>query len=130
MNHALPQLERDRVYLTDGGLETTLVFHRGVQLPHFAAFTLLERADGRALLRDYFAPYLELAREHGAGFVLDTATWRANPDWAALLGHDAAGLDRINRAAVAFAQALRDEAGDAPAPVLVNGVVGPRGDGY
>ena len=76
MHPALPMLDGDRVFLTDGGLETTLVFHRGVELPHFAAFTLLEREDGRALLRDYFAPYLELARAHGAGFVLDNRfTW-------------------------------------------------------
>ena len=62
--------------------------------------------------------------------MLDTATWRANPDWGALLGYDAEALDRVNRDAVAFAQELRDEHGDAPAPILVNGVIGPRGDGY
>ncbi len=130
MIHSLPTLDRDRVFLTDGGLETTLVFHRGVDLPHFAAFTLLEREEGRALLREYFTPYLELARAHEAGFVLDTATWRCNPDWGALLGHDAAGMDRLNRSAVAFAHELRAAVGSFPAPILVNGVVGPRGDGY
>ena len=126
----LPQLAGDRLFLTDGGLETTLVFHRGIDLPAFAAFPLLERDDGRAALRDYFLPYLATAREQGAGFVLDTATWRANPDWGARLGYDAAALDRVNRDAVAFARELRDTAGDTPAPIVVNGVVGPRGDGY
>jgi S-methylmethionine-dependent homocysteine/selenocysteine methylase len=130
MAHTLPQLAGDRVFLTDGGLETTLVFHHGIDLPAFAAFPLLDTDDGRAALRDYFAPYLATAREQGAGFVLDTATWRANPDWAAELGYDAAALDRICRDAVAFALAQRDEAGGAPAPILVNGVAGPRGDGY
>jgi S-methylmethionine-dependent homocysteine/selenocysteine methylase len=129
MPNSLPQLSGDRVFLTDGGLETTLIFHRGIDLPQFASYPLLRDEQGRAALRDYFARYLELARERGAGFVLDTATWRSNPDWGALLGDDAAELDRVNRDAVAFARELREQYGD-DVPVLVNGVVGPRGDGY
>lgn len=112
--------------LTDGGLETSLIFHRGVELPQFAAFTLLGDRDGEAHLRAYFAPYLELARRHGTGFVFDTVTWRANPDWAAPLGLTLDDLREANRAAVALA---RDIAGDTPG-VLIDGVLGPRGDGY
>jgi S-methylmethionine-dependent homocysteine/selenocysteine methylase len=130
MPNSLPQLSGDRVFLTDGGLETTLIFHRGLDLPHFASYKLLEHDQGRAALREYFAPYLEIARERGAGFILDTATWRSNPDWGARLGDDAEALDRVNRAAVAFAHELRDEHGAGVEPVLVNGVLGPRGDGY
>jgi len=130
MTPALPQLAGDRVFLTDGGLETTLIFHRGVDLPLFAAFPLLDDTDGRALLRDYFRPFLATARERGAGFLVDTVTWRANPDWAAQLGYDADALDRVNRDAVAFARELREEAGDGTPPILISGVVGPRGDGY
>ena len=130
MTSSLPQLSGDRVFLTDGGLETTLIFHRGIDLPAFAAFTLLADEAGRAELREYFRPFMALARERGTGFLLDTATWRANPDWGAQLGHDAAGLDAINRDAVAFAQELRSEAGGTPDPILIDGVIGPRGDGY
>ena len=130
MPPTLPPLAGDRLFFTDGGLETTLVFHRGIDLPDFAAFPLLEDAKGRAALREYFLPYLATARQHGAGFVLDTATWRASPDWGRRLGYDAAGLERVNRIAVAFARSLREEVGDTPAPILVDGVVGPRGDGY
>ena len=126
----LPQLEGDRVFLTDGGLETSLIFHRGIDLPLFAAFPLLDDPDGRATLREYFMPFLQAARERGAGFLLDTVTWRANRDWGAQLGYDAAALDRVNRDAVAFAQELRSEVTDRPEPILVTGVVGPRGDGY
>jgi S-methylmethionine-dependent homocysteine/selenocysteine methylase len=129
MQTSLPQLSGDRVFLTDGGLETTMIFHNGLDLPLFASYKLLEDNQGRAALREYFSRYLEIAREHGAGFVLDTVTWRSNPDWGAQLGDDAAALDRVNRAAVAFAQQLREEHGS-DAPVLVNGVIGPRGDGY
>jgi len=130
MTLSLPQLSDDRLFLTDGGLETTLVFHRGIDLPAFAAFTLLADEAGRATLRDYFERYLELARERGTGFVLDTVTWRANPEWASELGYDAAALDRINRDAVAFARELREAAGGTPAPIVISGVIGPRGDGY
>jgi S-methylmethionine-dependent homocysteine/selenocysteine methylase len=126
----LPQLSGDRVFLTDGGLETSLIFERGIELPLFAAFPLLDDPDGRAVLRDYFGPYLDAARERGAGFLLDTVTWRANRDWGAQLGYDAAELDRVNRDAVAFAQELRAEVVDPAAPILVTGVIGPRGDGY
>ncbi len=74
--------------LTDGGIETTLLFHEGFDLPCFASFPLLEEERGRAALRRYFEPFLDTAQEHGVPFVLDTATWRANPDWGARLGYD------------------------------------------
>jgi len=130
MRDSLPQTSGDRLFLTDGGLETTLVFHHGIDLPLFAAFPLLDSEEGADALREYFAPYLALAAERGAGFVLDTPTWRANADWGPELGYDRAGLVRVNRDAVAFAQELRASAGGAPAPIVVDGVIGPRGDGY
>ena len=118
----------EQLILTDGGLETTLVFHEGIELPHFAAFPVLDSPAGREALRRYFARFFDVAREHGAAFQLDTPTWRANRDWGRQLGYDPAALDRVNRDAVAFARAL---AADAPDVVVrVNGVVGPRGDGY
>ena len=128
--HRLPQLDAARPFLADGGLETTLIFHRGLDLPCFAAFGLLGDDGGREELRAYFAPYLALAREHGVGFVLDTATWRANPDWAGRLGYGPDDLDAANRSAVALAEEIR-AAGEANGtPVVINGVIGPRGDGY
>jgi homocysteine S-methyltransferase len=126
----LPQLHSARPFLTDGGLETTLIFHRGLDLPCFAAFALLADEGGRAELRRYFAPYLALAREHGTGFVLDTATWRANPAWGAQLGYGLDDLDAANRTAVALAEEIRAGEEAKGAPVVINGVIGPRGDGY
>lgn len=114
--------------LTDSGLETWLVFHRGVDLPDFAAFPLLDAADGRALLAEYFRDHLRIAADAGVGAVLETPTWRANADWGARLGYDAAALDRVNRDAVRF---LRDIAAELPdVDVVVSGNIGPRGDGY
>jgi S-methylmethionine-dependent homocysteine/selenocysteine methylase len=114
------------VELTDGGVETYLLFHEGLDLPCFASFPLLEDEQGRAALRRYFGRFIDIADRHGLPFVLDTATWRANPDWGAQLGYDTDALAAANREAVAFA---REIAGHRPA-VTINGVLGPRGDGY
>ncbi|HEY8566149.1 MAG TPA: homocysteine S-methyltransferase family protein [Beijerinckiaceae bacterium] len=118
-----------RPYITDGGLETTLVFHERVDLPFFAAFPLVLSQEGRALLERYFEPYFALASAHEAGFVLDTPTWRANPDWAERLGLSADDLRTANLKAAAVIRDLR--ARRMPGrPVVLNGVLGPRGDGY
>jgi homocysteine S-methyltransferase len=124
---ALPQLTA-RPFVTDGGLETTLVFDEGIDLPDFAAFPLLNSVDGRAALRRYYAPYLELAQRLDTGIVLDTPTWRANLDWGARLGYDADRLADLNRRSVRFVEEL---AGERPGVrSVLNGVIGPRGDGY
>jgi S-methylmethionine-dependent homocysteine/selenocysteine methylase len=124
----LPQLSGDRLYITDGGLETTLIFHLGLDLPDFAAFDLLRDDTGTEALRRYFEPYLAIARERGAGLVLDSATWRASRDWGERLGYSLEELAEANRRAVALTEELRASAPDVP--TVLNGVVGPRGDGY
>jgi S-methylmethionine-dependent homocysteine/selenocysteine methylase len=126
MTNTLPQL--DRLFLTDAGLETDLIFNRGVELRSFAAITLLETADGRAELDRYFRQFLELAREAGTGLILETASWRASPDWAEPLGFDQSELDRLNRESVRIVQRLRDDYPDVP--IIISGCIGPRGDGY
>jgi homocysteine S-methyltransferase len=125
---ALPQLA-DRVFLADGGIETSLIFHDGLDLPDFAAFVLLADEPGRAALRRYYRPYLELAAEAGRGVVLETATWRASSDWGERLGYDAAALAQANRDAVDLLVDLRRQH-PSSSPVVISGCVGPRGDGY
>ena len=125
----LPQLGGD-LYLSDGGLETALIYLQGVDLPHFAAFPLIETKEGRAHLRAYFEPFLKAAVARKLGFVLDTPTWRANPDWGAVLGYSAEALVDLNKRAVTWARALAEEFATPDTPVVVSGVVGPRGDGY
>lgn len=126
----LPQLGADRVFVTDGGLETELIFHNGLDLPCFAAFPLLAGADERAALRRYYDGYLDIARRHGAGFIVETPTWRANPDWATELGYSAGQLADANRAAVDLAEDVRAAAAADGITAVVSGCVGPRGDGY
>jgi S-methylmethionine-dependent homocysteine/selenocysteine methylase len=117
--------------LTDAGMETALIFHQGVELPCFAAFPLVETAGGREALSRYFRPFLDLASDRGLPFMLDAPTWRANPDWGARLGYDARALAAVNRRAVEFVAQLRDEAHrPGSPPILVEALIGPRGDGY
>jgi S-methylmethionine-dependent homocysteine/selenocysteine methylase len=127
--HALPQLE-EALFLTDGGLETTLIFHDGHDLPYFAAYDLLTRDGGDEALRRYFEPYVHIALERGVGIVLETPTWRANPDWAALIGHSGEELEALNRRAVELLLELRDGCETDRTPIVVSGCIGPRGDGY
>ncbi len=117
-------------WVTDGGLETDLIFHQGADLPEFAAYPLLRTDDGRRLLRSYFEGYAGIAERAGAGLRLESPTWRANPDWGSLLGDDAAALDAVNRAAVEFLHGIADDWDDRVDGVAVVGMVGPRGDGY
>jgi homocysteine S-methyltransferase len=125
----LPQLDGD-LFLTDGGIETSLIFHQGLDLPEFAAFVLLDDDEGVQQLRRYYEPYLALARESGAGFVLESPTWRASPGWATRLGVSREKLDALNRKAIALMEELRDGFGAGAAEVVISGCIGPEGDGY
>lgn len=125
---ALPQLGGD-FFLTDAGLETDLIFNHGIDIPAFAAHTLLREPGGRAAMQHYFEGFLALARSVDAGFILDTPTWRAHAHWAQELGAGEAELRIANEEAVAFAEALREESRN-ERPVVINAVIGPRGDAY
>ena len=127
--HDLPQLG-DTIFLTDSGLETTLIFHDGIELPCFASFDLLKTRDGRARLRAYYDLHARMAAEAGFGFILETPTWRCNPDWAAKLGYGAAQIDKANRDGVALMAEVRRDFETPMSPMVISGNLGPRGDGY
>lgn len=126
---ALPQ-NSDRLFLTDGGLETTLIFSEGIDLPFFASFDLIRNAEGIEILKKYYRPYLSLARDHRLGFVLDSPTWRANPEWAAKLGYTPEQTKEVNRRAIRLISDLRREFDDGTTEIVLCGCIGPRGDGY
>ncbi len=125
----LPQLD-GKLFLTDGGMETTLIFHDGIDLPYFASFDLLKDEAGRRHVRGYYARYAKMARDAGLGFVLESPTWRANADWAAKLGYDEARLAEINRIAISVMAEVRAEHETPASPMVISGNIGPRGDGY
>ena len=127
-NH-LPQLDGG-LFLADGGIETTLIFHDGLELPDFAAFDLFRRPEGEAALQKYFRAYASVARSCGVGLILESATWRASPDWAARLGYDRDALAEVHRRSIRQLEAIRAEWATDATPIVISGCVGPRGDGY
>lgn len=125
----LPQLA-DYPFLTDSGLETTLIFHEGVDLPLNAAFTLHATAAGEKRLRDYYIRHIEIARAQNAGFVLESTSWRASTDWGTKLGYSVSELTSFNRKGIELMRSLRDEFETRECPMPISGCIGPRGDGY
>lgn len=125
----LPQLNGG-LFLTDGGLETTLVFHEGIELPEFAAFTLLDHDEGRTRLNRYFQSYIDIAIRQGTGFILESCTWRASYDWGRKIGYSPEQVDLCNLRAIELLEELRSRADNAGVPMVISGCMGPRGDGY
>jgi S-methylmethionine-dependent homocysteine/selenocysteine methylase len=130
MNDRVPRLDRERIYAADGGLETTMIYREGIDLPCFASFLLLRDAAHRELLQRYYRSYLTVARRHGLGFTLNTPTWRANADWGEKLGHSPQELAAVNRDAVRLLEQIRTQEETALTPIALSGVIGPRGDAY
>jgi len=125
----LPQLSGD-LFLTDGGLETTLIFHEGIDLPAFAAFVLLENQDGCETLRKYYRRYANIARNHNVGFILESMTWHASKDWGRKLGYSSEQIADFNRKGIELLQGIRREYEGAVPHMVISGCIGPRGDGY
>ncbi len=123
-------MKADKPWIADAGLETVMIFLEGFELPNFASFVLLDTKPGEEALTRYFDRFAQLAQREGSGLVLDTATWRANMGWAEAMGMDAGAIRQANLRAVRFARACRDRHETDDLPILINGVVGPAGDGY
>ena len=117
-------------YLTDGGLETTLVFHKGIELNQFAAFELLNTLEGRQILKEYFLNYIDIAHKNGLDFILETPTWRTSSDWGQKMGYGTNRLSEINKHSVSFFRDFIREFNFPPESFIISGCIGPRGDGY
>lgn len=128
-HRVLPQLAGE-IYVTDGGIETHLIFNQGQDLPHFSAYVLNETEAGRETMRQYYRQYIPIAHKARKGFIFDTNTWRANRDWGALIGFDAEMLKRNHLASVTLCREMGREFAAAGVPTLVSGVIGPRRDGW
>lgn len=122
--------EADRFFLTDGGLETFMIFKKGHELPCFSAAVLLDTETGRNDLTAYYETFIDLARTSGRGFVLDAPTWRAGLAWAGPLQTSVAEVLETNRRAVEFVSDIRNRHETEELPILINGLIGPSGDAY
>jgi S-methylmethionine-dependent homocysteine/selenocysteine methylase len=118
------------LFLSDGGLETSLIFHEEIELPHFAAFVLVDSKSGRKKLRRYYRRYAGLARQLGMGLILESPTWRASRDWGKRLGYSSERLANTSMRAIDLMRSIGAEVELGGGKVVVSGCVGPRGDGY
>ena len=125
----LPHESAD-LFLTDGGLETTLIFLEGFKLPYFAAFDLLKDEKGYNGIRDYYIRYLKIAKDYKTGFILESPTWRANPDWIEKLNYPKSAIEDINKKAVQLLVDLKNRFQVQLSAIIISGCIGPRGDGY
>ncbi|NNF00486.1 MAG: homocysteine S-methyltransferase [Pyrinomonadaceae bacterium] len=125
----LPQLSGGP-FLTDGGLETVLIFKKGIDLPEFAAFDLLKNDEGVGVLADYFRTYSRIAKNLNMGFILESPTWRANPNWGKKIGYSDQDLDDMNQRSIELLCGVREEFESENFPMVISGQVGPSDDGY
>jgi S-methylmethionine-dependent homocysteine/selenocysteine methylase len=122
-------VSRGVLVLTDGGIETRIVYESDVDLPEpLESAGLLEDPAGEEVLRDIYRSYLVAARERGLPVIIGTPTFRASPRYVAAAGRPAGDLVTLNRAAARMHAALIEETGHRQA--FVAGVIGPAGDAY
>ena len=126
---ALPN-ETSRIFLTDGGTETWLIYKAGLDLPNFSSFHLLNDPAASKQIKSYYRAFADIAVEHGTAFIFDSLTYRASRDWGALLGFSEAALVEMNLMALDFYRGVAKEAGLAGDDVVISGCVGPKGDAY
>lgn len=130
MNSKDKEQFRTNQFITDGGLETTLIFENNIDLPEFAAFPLIFDEQGRKILQEYYHPYLDLAVNNSLGFILESPTWRASKAWGKKLGYSAQQLKEANHQSIALLKDLKDTYKSRMNPIFISGCIGPQGDGY
>lgn len=132
MSRAKPTLphQADRIFLTDGGIETWLMYKRGFDLPEFSSFHLLHDTNATAAIREYYRAFADIALQLETSFIFDSLTYRASRDWGQLLGYSTAGLAEMNQKCLDLYREIAAEAGLAPERTVISGCIGPKGDAY
>jgi S-methylmethionine-dependent homocysteine/selenocysteine methylase len=125
-----PKQRPNKLFLTEAGIETELMYKWGFEIPHFAMFALLENDQIVSTLRGMYRSYLDVAAKHEMSFLMGGFDYRASPDWAELLGYGPEALKEANLRCLDFHRQMGAEyASDVPEAVTM-GCVGPRGDAY
>lgn len=116
--------------ITDGGIETHMIFLLGRELKNFALFECLKDPDGKAKLTQMYKSYLKCAQDRCCKMQLGSPTWRASSDHMAGMGYDVTEVAEYNRRGVEFMRSFREAHSDSGVHLTISGDVGPRGDGY
>ncbi len=115
---------------TCGGFETWLQYVDGFTLHHFCGFELLNDDRGLAWMKDYHRKVVEAAVANGFGVINEGLHYRASRDWGGLIGFSRESLEEINIRGIDFYKDFAREYGSADTPMIIGGVIGPRGDAY
>ncbi|SFB84432.1 homocysteine S-methyltransferase family protein [Tropicimonas isoalkanivorans] len=126
----MPPQQPGKLWLTEGGIETEIMYKWGHELPQFAMFPLLDNPAALQAMQDMWRRSLDVAAQHGFSMVMNGLDYRASPDWAALLGYSLEGLAEMQHRSIDFLRELRDEYTGQIPDMVVCGTVGPRGDAY
>ena len=130
LSQDFPPRAAGRLYLTEGGTETEVLYKWGFELPEFAMFPLLDDPKADSVIEGMFDRYFEAAEATGAGMLLNAHDYRASPDWASKLGYSAEQLTDFQHRVIGFLDAMRTKYRGRVDPVYVAGCIGPRGDAY
>ncbi|MGI3184950.1 homocysteine S-methyltransferase family protein [Nioella aestuarii] len=122
--------QTERLFLTDGGTETWLMYKKGFELPEFSAFHLLNDSAAYDALLSYYRAFATLACQLETAFIFDSLSYRASRDWGALLGYSPEGLAEMNLRCLDLYRRAAQEAGLPDANVILSGCIGPKGDAY
>lgn len=115
--------------LTDGGIETRIMFGSGIEMePDIQVAGLLGDPQGRAALAGIYGGYIAAAAENHLPVVIGTPTFRASPNFVRRAGLEPAEVTVLNRRAVEFH--LENRRQSRYGPVYIAGVIGPSGDAY
>lgn len=125
----LPQLD-GTLMTCGGGFETWLQYVDGFELRHFCAFELLNDPRGVECLRDYHRKVVEASVGNGFGVINEGLHYRSSRDWGELIGFSKDALEEINIRGIEFYRDFAREYETEETPMLVGGVIGPRGDAY
>ena len=125
----LPQLSGN-FFVTNGGLETTLIYHENIKIPYFAAFDVLKDESGCEWMKNYLRKFLDVGQKYKVGFILENAGWRASSDWIKKLGYTDEDLVYFNTKSIELLEQVRKEYETDQYPIVLNASIGPRDDGY
>jgi S-methylmethionine-dependent homocysteine/selenocysteine methylase len=125
-----PPQKEGRFYLSEGGTETEILYKYGFELPQFATFPLLDNPEAVSKMQGMYRNYLDVVAKHGMCALIGGLDYRASPDWAELLGYSPEALSEANHKSINFLREVADEyLSDIP-EILIQGLIGPRGDAY
>ena len=74
---AFPTQREGELYLTEGGVETELMYKWGFDLPHFSTFALFDNREAMSAIHGIFHRYLDIAAKYGLSALISGLDYRA-----------------------------------------------------